>query len=176
MLIDSYLLFLQVGGIHLNKWKLDKKLGFCVLFLYAIFLCFSIMIEFNVFTFVNLPMCREDDWNTALVGCHLDPFVLQMTGAICISACCLSKIWVSFLLHHLAFPLLARKTDNSSDSTQAQGNQSFFFIFLLGYDCCVVQLFGSPAELAEVQFQRYLLLWFSSLSFFRQTIIHQHQV
>nr|XP_056707671.1 sodium/potassium/calcium exchanger 4 [Euleptes europaea] len=52
---------LTVGGIHLNKWKLDKKLGFCVLFLYVIFLCFSIMIEFNIFTFVNIPMCREDD-------------------------------------------------------------------------------------------------------------------
>ncbi|XP_007422606.2 sodium/potassium/calcium exchanger 4 [Python bivittatus] len=52
---------LTVGGIHLNKWKLDKKLGIYVLTLYAIFLCFSILIEFNVFTFVNFPMCREDD-------------------------------------------------------------------------------------------------------------------
>ncbi|XP_006208275.1 sodium/potassium/calcium exchanger 4 [Vicugna pacos] len=52
---------LTVLGIHLNKWKLDRKLGVYVLVLYAIFLCFSIMIEFNVFTFVNLPMCREDD-------------------------------------------------------------------------------------------------------------------
>uniref|UniRef100_A0A8D0C104 Solute carrier family 24 member 4 n=1 Tax=Salvator merianae TaxID=96440 RepID=A0A8D0C104_SALMN len=52
---------LTVGGIHLNKWKLDKKLGVYVLALYVIFLCFSILIEFNVFTFVNLPMCREDD-------------------------------------------------------------------------------------------------------------------
>lgn len=51
----------QVLGIHLNKWRLDWKLGVYVLVLYAIFLCFSIMIEFNVFTFVNLPMCREDD-------------------------------------------------------------------------------------------------------------------
>ncbi|XP_007055501.4 sodium/potassium/calcium exchanger 4 isoform X1 [Chelonia mydas] len=51
---------LTVGGIHVNKWKLDKKLGFYVLILYAIFLCFSILIEFNVFTFVNFPMCRED--------------------------------------------------------------------------------------------------------------------
>ncbi|XP_044515934.1 sodium/potassium/calcium exchanger 4 [Gracilinanus agilis] len=51
----------SVLGIHLNKWRLDKKLGIYVLVLYAIFLCFSIMIEFNVFTFVNLPMCREDD-------------------------------------------------------------------------------------------------------------------
>ncbi|KAM9201822.1 sodium/potassium/calcium exchanger 4 isoform 2-T2 [Dugong dugon] len=52
---------LTVLGIHLNKWKLDRKLGVYVLVLYAIFLCFSIMIEFNVFTFVNLPMCRDDD-------------------------------------------------------------------------------------------------------------------
>ncbi|XP_022361108.1 sodium/potassium/calcium exchanger 4 isoform X2 [Enhydra lutris kenyoni] len=52
---------LTVLGIHLNKWRLDQKLGVCALALYAVFLCFSIMIEFNVFTFVNLPMCREDD-------------------------------------------------------------------------------------------------------------------
>uniref|UniRef100_A0A8D1JA04 Sodium/calcium exchanger membrane region domain-containing protein n=1 Tax=Sus scrofa TaxID=9823 RepID=A0A8D1JA04_PIG len=52
---------LTVLGIHLNKWRLDRKLGVYVLVLYAVFLCFSIMIEFNVFTFVNLPMCREDD-------------------------------------------------------------------------------------------------------------------
>ncbi|XP_004635216.1 sodium/potassium/calcium exchanger 4 isoform X2 [Octodon degus] len=52
---------LTVLGIHLNKWRLDRKLGIYVLVLYAVFLCFSIMIEFNVFTFVNLPMCREDE-------------------------------------------------------------------------------------------------------------------
>ncbi|KFV53467.1 Sodium/potassium/calcium exchanger 4, partial [Gavia stellata] len=50
---------LTVFGIHVNKWKLDRKLGIYVLFLYAVFLCFSILIEFNVFTFVNFPMCRE---------------------------------------------------------------------------------------------------------------------
>ncbi|XP_072121690.1 sodium/potassium/calcium exchanger 3 [Mobula birostris] len=51
--------FLTVTCVHLNKWKLDKKLGCISLFLYAVFLCFSIMTEFNVFTFVNLPMCRD---------------------------------------------------------------------------------------------------------------------
>ncbi|XP_065695518.2 sodium/potassium/calcium exchanger 4 isoform X2 [Patagioenas fasciata] len=51
---------LTVLGIHVNKWKLDRRLGIYVLFLYGIFLCFSILIEFNVFTFVNLPMCRDD--------------------------------------------------------------------------------------------------------------------
>ncbi|XP_006015476.1 sodium/potassium/calcium exchanger 3 [Alligator sinensis] len=51
--------FVTVFGVHMNKWKLDKKLGCVCLFLYGIFLCFSIMTEFNVFTFVNLPMCRD---------------------------------------------------------------------------------------------------------------------
>lgn len=53
-------LHLQVLGIHVNRWRLDFKLGVYVLVLYAIFLCFSVMIEYNVFTFVNLPMCHED--------------------------------------------------------------------------------------------------------------------
>ncbi|XP_073720991.1 sodium/potassium/calcium exchanger 4-like isoform X1 [Misgurnus anguillicaudatus] len=51
---------LTVLGIHVNRWRLDFKLGIYVLVLYAIFLCFSIMIEYNVFTFVNLPMCHDD--------------------------------------------------------------------------------------------------------------------
>ncbi|XP_069807227.1 sodium/potassium/calcium exchanger 4 isoform X2 [Dendropsophus ebraccatus] len=51
---------LTVIGVHVNNWKLDRKLGYYVLFLYAIFLCFSILIEFNVFTFVNLPMCQDN--------------------------------------------------------------------------------------------------------------------
>ncbi|XP_049319504.1 sodium/potassium/calcium exchanger 4a isoform X3 [Astyanax mexicanus] len=50
---------LTVLGIHVNKWKLDFKLGMYVLILYGVFLCFSILIEYNVFTFVNLPMCQE---------------------------------------------------------------------------------------------------------------------
>ncbi|CAG14723.1 unnamed protein product, partial [Tetraodon nigroviridis] len=52
---------LTVLGIHLNKWRLDFKLGVYVLVLYAVFLCFSVMIEYNVFTFVNLPMCIETE-------------------------------------------------------------------------------------------------------------------
>ncbi|XP_063079661.1 sodium/potassium/calcium exchanger 4 isoform X2 [Engraulis encrasicolus] len=51
---------LTILGIHVNNWKLDLKLGIYVLLLYAVFLCFSIMIEYNVFTFVNLPMCRDE--------------------------------------------------------------------------------------------------------------------
>ncbi|XP_056333009.1 sodium/potassium/calcium exchanger 4a [Danio aesculapii] len=50
---------LTVLGIHVNRWRLDLRLGIYVLVLYAVFLTFSIMIEYNVFTFVNLPMCIE---------------------------------------------------------------------------------------------------------------------
>ncbi|XP_064172211.1 sodium/potassium/calcium exchanger 3-like [Anguilla rostrata] len=51
--------FLTVLGVHLNKWVLDRRLGVVCLLMYGVFLCFSILIEFNVFTFVNLPTCRE---------------------------------------------------------------------------------------------------------------------
>ncbi|XP_040905113.1 sodium/potassium/calcium exchanger 3-like [Toxotes jaculatrix] len=52
--------FLTVLGVHLNKWTLDKRLGLMCLLLYSIFLCFSCLIEYNIFTFVNLPTCRDD--------------------------------------------------------------------------------------------------------------------
>uniref|UniRef100_UPI0037E7C9E0 sodium/potassium/calcium exchanger 3 n=1 Tax=Semicossyphus pulcher TaxID=241346 RepID=UPI0037E7C9E0 len=52
--------FITVLGVHLNKWTLDKRLGFTCLFLYSVFLCFSCLIEYNIFTFVNLPTCRDD--------------------------------------------------------------------------------------------------------------------
>ncbi|CAB1343617.1 unnamed protein product [Coregonus sp. 'balchen'] len=48
-----------VLGVHLNGWKLDRRLGLVCLFMYSIFLCFSILIEYNIFTFVNLPTCRD---------------------------------------------------------------------------------------------------------------------
>ncbi|XP_075891517.1 sodium/potassium/calcium exchanger 3-like [Nelusetta ayraudi] len=51
--------FVTVLGVHLNKWTLDWRLGLACLVLYAIFLCISVLIEFNVFIFVNLPMCRD---------------------------------------------------------------------------------------------------------------------
>lgn len=50
----------QVLGVHLNKWTLDKRLGLMCLLLYSVFLCFSCLIEYNIFTFVNLPTCRDD--------------------------------------------------------------------------------------------------------------------
>nr|XP_006642914.2 PREDICTED: sodium/potassium/calcium exchanger 3-like [Lepisosteus oculatus] len=47
--------FLTVLGVHLNHWRLDRKLGLSVLTLYAIFLLCSILIELNVLA--NLPAC-----------------------------------------------------------------------------------------------------------------------
>ncbi|XP_028279768.1 sodium/potassium/calcium exchanger 3 [Parambassis ranga] len=52
--------FMTVTGVHLNKWALDRRLGFTCLFLYSVFLCFSCLIEYNIFTFVNLPTCRDE--------------------------------------------------------------------------------------------------------------------
>uniref|UniRef100_A0A8C9VI31 Solute carrier family 24 member 3 n=1 Tax=Scleropages formosus TaxID=113540 RepID=A0A8C9VI31_SCLFO len=51
--------FLAVLGVHLNKWKLDRRLGLGCLLLYSVFLCFSILIEFNMFTFINKPTCHN---------------------------------------------------------------------------------------------------------------------
>uniref|UniRef100_A0A7N6B5E7 Sodium/calcium exchanger membrane region domain-containing protein n=1 Tax=Anabas testudineus TaxID=64144 RepID=A0A7N6B5E7_ANATE len=52
--------FLTVLGVHINKWTLDRRLGLMCLLLYSVFLCFSCLIEYNIFTFVNLPTCRDD--------------------------------------------------------------------------------------------------------------------
>ncbi|XP_048865064.1 sodium/potassium/calcium exchanger 3-like isoform X1 [Brienomyrus brachyistius] len=51
--------FLTVLGVHLNKWTLNRKLGLFCMLLYSVFLCVSILIEFNVFTFINKPTCRD---------------------------------------------------------------------------------------------------------------------
>lgn len=40
------------------KFSLNKKVGVICLCLYAVFLVFAILIELNVFFFVNLPMCK----------------------------------------------------------------------------------------------------------------------
>lgn len=63
VLLQFSLLSHQVIGVHLNKWVLDRRLGLACLLMYAVFLCFSILIEFNVFIFVNLPMCRDIHWS-----------------------------------------------------------------------------------------------------------------
>ncbi|MGH0154520.1 UNVERIFIED_CONTAM: hypothetical protein FKN15_029848 [Acipenser sinensis] len=66
----SRLIINEVMAVHINKWKLDKKLGVYVLVLYAVFLSFSVMIEFNVFTFVNLPMTAPEDYDQGGQACE----------------------------------------------------------------------------------------------------------
>ncbi|MGH0146760.1 UNVERIFIED_CONTAM: hypothetical protein FKN15_037571, partial [Acipenser sinensis] len=48
--------FLTVLSVHLNNWKLDRKLGLGTLSLYTVFLLCSILIELNVI--VSLPPCH----------------------------------------------------------------------------------------------------------------------
>ncbi|XP_023931574.1 sodium/potassium/calcium exchanger 4-like [Lingula anatina] len=57
------LLFLTVivtiAAIHFVGWVLNKKLGIICICVYCLFLTFAIMIEFNVFGYVNPPTCTE---------------------------------------------------------------------------------------------------------------------
>ncbi|CAF0772408.1 unnamed protein product [Adineta ricciae] len=62
LMYDSVLLLgivaVTVLSIHGRKWYLDKFLGCFFLAVYAIFVIFSLLIEMNVFGFVNPPMCQ----------------------------------------------------------------------------------------------------------------------
>ncbi|XP_006821873.1 sodium/potassium/calcium exchanger 5-like [Saccoglossus kowalevskii] len=44
-------------SIALNKWRLDKKLGYIFLLIYAVFMSFAVMYELNVFGMFSLPSC-----------------------------------------------------------------------------------------------------------------------
>uniref|UniRef100_A0A087XYM1 Sodium/calcium exchanger membrane region domain-containing protein n=1 Tax=Poecilia formosa TaxID=48698 RepID=A0A087XYM1_POEFO len=50
--------FLTVMSVHLNHWRLDRRLGLGLMFLYAVFLLCSILFDF-VFGFINLLICDE---------------------------------------------------------------------------------------------------------------------
>ncbi|CAF1054237.1 unnamed protein product [Rotaria sordida] len=61
LLYDSVLLLgivvITVMSFHGRKWYLDPFLGIFFLAVYGIFVIFSLLIELNVFGFVNPPMC-----------------------------------------------------------------------------------------------------------------------
>ncbi|CAF1423025.1 unnamed protein product [Rotaria magnacalcarata] len=61
LLYDAVLLLgiviITVMSIHGRRWYLDRFLGMFFLAVYAIFVVFSLLIELNVFGFVNPPMC-----------------------------------------------------------------------------------------------------------------------
>ncbi|XP_071787820.1 sodium/potassium/calcium exchanger 4-like [Asterias amurensis] len=48
---------LTVGTIHFHKWRLTKRLGVILFCFYAVFLTLSILVELNIFGYVNPPVC-----------------------------------------------------------------------------------------------------------------------
>ncbi|KAI3378184.1 hypothetical protein SNEBB_004653 [Seison nebaliae] len=48
-----------IGIIRWAKWYLDRRIGIIFLVIYATYILFSVLIESNVFGYVNPPMCDE---------------------------------------------------------------------------------------------------------------------
>lgn len=61
MLVTVVILFLAIA---LNKFRLNKVFGGISLLLYVAFIVVSVLLEMNVFFFVNWPMCDPTDWST----------------------------------------------------------------------------------------------------------------
>jgi hypothetical protein len=49
----------QIAALKYTRWRLNRRVGVMCLLVYAVYILFSVMIECNVFGFVNPPMC---DW------------------------------------------------------------------------------------------------------------------
>jgi hypothetical protein len=49
----------NVGAVHFSGWMLNKYVGITCLSVNALYVTISVMIECNVFGFVNPPMCVE---------------------------------------------------------------------------------------------------------------------
>ncbi|XP_076631843.1 sodium/potassium/calcium exchanger 4 isoform X1 [Colletes latitarsis] len=56
LVVCIVILFAVIASFN---FKLNKKVGIICLLLYAIFLAIALLVELNVFFFVNLPMCGE---------------------------------------------------------------------------------------------------------------------
>ncbi|XP_064604080.1 sodium/potassium/calcium exchanger 4-like [Liolophura sinensis] len=63
MFYSIILLFLTViitlAAIHCSGWILNRCVGIVCMIVYGVYLVFSVMIECNVFGYVNPPMCKE---------------------------------------------------------------------------------------------------------------------
>ncbi|XP_048733557.2 sodium/potassium/calcium exchanger 4-like isoform X2 [Ostrea edulis] len=61
MIFSILLLFLTViiliAALKYTRWRLNRRVGVMCLMVYAVYILFSVMIECNVFGFVNPPMC-----------------------------------------------------------------------------------------------------------------------
>lgn len=51
--------FITITCIHFFKWKLNRPLGILLLCFYVLFLTLCSMVEFNVFGYVNPPICKH---------------------------------------------------------------------------------------------------------------------
>ena len=52
-------LLITIYLFHQHRWTLNPKLGYSLLITYGAFLIFSSALEFNLFGYVNPPMCGE---------------------------------------------------------------------------------------------------------------------
>jgi len=52
-------LFLLYATFLFSEFKLDRKVGVIFLFIYAVFLIMTALIELNTFFIVNLPVCGQ---------------------------------------------------------------------------------------------------------------------
>lgn len=52
-------LLVTIYLFHQNRWTLNPKLGYSLLFTYVVFVVLSSALEFNLFGYVNPPMCDE---------------------------------------------------------------------------------------------------------------------
>ncbi|PIK58533.1 putative sodium/potassium/calcium exchanger 3 [Apostichopus japonicus] len=51
--------FITIVSIHCFKWRLTKPLGYMLCCFYCVFLTICSMVEFNVFGYVNPPICAH---------------------------------------------------------------------------------------------------------------------
>lgn len=49
-------------SLHINKWQLDKKLGFFLMIIYVLFIALASFYESDVLGASHLPMCSDSKW------------------------------------------------------------------------------------------------------------------
>lgn len=115
----STLLMLYIA-FWLNKFRLDRRVGYACLIMYAVFLILASLIELNVFFPVNLPTCVR--W----VSCRkLWVVSIKRTVFICKSGAGWCPIRIDFL------PYLLLVSHDTRVTNSVGGNHSAFFCW-----CC----------------------------------------
>lgn len=130
-----------------------------MLFLYSIFLCFSIMIEYNVFTYVNAPMCTES-W--------IFQFLTFNNLMNWLTTCNPCQMYILVLAHHCTaltiamfsrmFLVFCRRTDNGVYISQKALNwQSLLGAIILNVLAAVSLYLGQWRQ--HFQNSRTCLIW-----------------